>query len=65
MRVKVAYKSNEPALVVEHAFPLTGFVARRLVLQKFVFNWPNDFGVNCINKLMGLQNERPLMKGQP
>ena len=40
---KGSLQSNEPALVVEHALPLTGFVARRLVLQKFVFNWPNDF----------------------
>ena len=26
IRVKVAYKSNKPSLVVEHALPLTGFV---------------------------------------
>ena len=26
IQVKVAYKSNKPLLVVEHAFPMTGFV---------------------------------------
>ena len=64
MQVKVAYISNVPPLVVEHALPLTGFVARGLMLQKFVFNWPNGFWENCFNKLMGLQYVRPWLKGQ-